>query len=54
MSWPAQLADLNPVEPVWNELDQNVWAKQPQMQLATGKSYSKVKQNYIQSTASLW
>ena len=28
MSWPAQSADLNPIELVWNELDRKVRAKQ--------------------------
>ena len=28
MSWPAQLADLNPIELVWIELDRKVRAKQ--------------------------
>ena len=29
MSWPAQSADLNPIELVWDELDWKVKAKQP-------------------------
>lgn len=29
MTWPPQSADLNPVEMVWNELDQRVKEKQP-------------------------
>ena len=28
MPWPAQSADLNPIELVWNELDRKVRAKQ--------------------------
>ena len=29
ISWPAQSADLNPIELVWDELDRKVTAKQP-------------------------
>ena len=29
ISWPMQWVDLNPIELLWDELDQNVWAKQP-------------------------
>ena len=29
MSWPAQSADLNPIELQWNELELKVRAKQP-------------------------
>ena len=29
MSWQVQSADLNPIELVWNELDQKVKAQQP-------------------------
>ena len=29
MSWPTQLADLNPIELVWDEFNREVRAKQP-------------------------
>ena len=29
MSWPMQSVDLNPIELVWDELEQKVRAKQP-------------------------
>ena len=29
MSWPVQSVDLNPIELVWDELDQKVRDKQP-------------------------
>ena len=34
MSWPVQSSDLNPIELVWDELEQKVRAKQP-----TGAAY---------------
>ena len=29
MFWLAQFEDLNPIEPVWDELDQKIRVKQP-------------------------
>ena len=48
MSWPMQSTELNPIELVWDELNSS------QVQLASGNSFRKAEQNYLQSTSSLW
>ena len=53
MSWLAQSADLNPIELVWDELDQKVRAKQPTSAAHLGQhlqeSWAELSSIYLQS-----
>ena len=54
MSWPAQSADLNPIELVWDELDQKVRAKQPGSAATSCISCKESCAELLQATSSLW
>ena len=53
MSWLVQSADLNPIELVWDEIDQIVRAKQPtntaHVWQFIRKSWAKLSSVYLQS-----
>ena len=49
MSWPVQLADLTPIELLWNKLDWKVKIN-PEIQLTSGKeSWKELFLVYLQS-----
>ena len=52
MFWLAHSAELNPIELVWEDLEQKVKAKQS-ISAAHHEQFLQARQNYIQSTFSL-
>ena len=54
MPWPAQSADLNPIELVWINLTEKSEWNTPLVLLTSGNICRKAGKNYLLSTSSVW